>query len=223
MNEPPERPNYVKKLIIANPIPYEFFRTTGVGQSKHQAHAGSYHRAMAEAGIELGNLIAYTSILPAIAKEITLEEGIQRITHGAEVKVIQAVAHVKPDDKSRAKTAGIMWGALYLDGRYQGGLVCESNELETEKATRENVYNCLQGLFSEGSKHKKSFKELGYKMPDDKIQFISETIIADKGHYGTALAALAFVSHQLPVIEEITLRGKRRSSKLEAIVVDKGR
>jgi arginine decarboxylase len=90
-------------------IPYEFFVTQGKGESPHQIHAGSYHKAMADAGIEFGNLMSYSSMLAKISTEIPFKEGFKRIEHGAEVKIIQAAAHVDKTKGETRKCAGIIF------------------------------------------------------------------------------------------------------------------
>jgi arginine decarboxylase len=197
-------------IVIGPPIPYEFFTTQGKGESPHQIHAGSYHRAMANAGIELGNLMSYSSILPRISKEVSLEEGIRRIEHGAEVKIIQAAAHVDKTKGETRKTAGIIYARLYKNGTDIGGLVCESSELATQEETEKNLRACLEGLYDFSSKHKKSFKARGYKLGEPKL--LMETV-EPKENYGTALVALVFVSHFVPVLSQNAFIDKEEAEK----------
>ena len=58
-----------QSLLIGNRIPQTFFTTSGVGESDITVHAGSYHLALKEAGIERCNIITYSSILPGIIDE----------------------------------------------------------------------------------------------------------------------------------------------------------
>jgi arginine decarboxylase len=193
-------PSGYKGIVIAPPLPYEFFVTSGIGQSKHQIHAGSYHDAMRAAGVELGNLIPYTSILPRIAKEIPLEEGVQRIEHGAEVKVIQAAAHVDLESKLKRATSGILFAWLHPKGKRGriGGLVCEYNGNGTVDEARENLESCMDGLYRGPNRSGKTFAE-SHDLKGRR--FISATI-EPKERYGTALTALAFVSYVIPVLDQ---------------------
>ena len=50
------------ELIIGNRIPKDYFITKGTGQSDLTVHAGSYHLALKEAGVEMCNIMTYSSI-----------------------------------------------------------------------------------------------------------------------------------------------------------------
>jgi len=165
-------------IVTGSAVPYEFFITKGKGESPYQVHAGSYHRAMADAGIELGNLVAYTSILPPIAKEIPAREGIRRIGHGDRVMLIQAVSHVEKGVTSPRRTAGILFGWLYKGGIRQGGLVCEEYRFETPEETKENLEGCLKDVYVLPSRHRKSFEQRGFELKDKR--FIYETVAPEK-------------------------------------------
>jgi arginine decarboxylase len=188
-----EIPRGYTGMVKGPRIPYEFFVTQGKGESPHQIHAGSYHKAMADAGIELGNLMSYSSILPKISTEIPFKEGFKRILHGAEVKIIQAAAHVDKTKDEIRKCAGIIFARVYDGKRDIGGLVCESSDKETAEATQQNLRNCLKDLYENRSRHRpKSFKDKGYVLGEPR--FLLETV-EPKENYGTALVALTFVSH----------------------------
>ena len=60
-----------KGFIVGNRIPKDYFITSGIGQSDIAVHAGSYHLALKDAGIEMANIMTYSSILPGMATEIT--------------------------------------------------------------------------------------------------------------------------------------------------------
>ncbi|VVB81815.1 Pyruvoyl-dependent arginine decarboxylase [uncultured archaeon] len=197
-----EIPSGRKGIIMGCPIPYEFFRTTGVGENEYQIHAGSYHEAMRSAGIELGNLIPYTSILPEISREIPLEVGIRRIEHGAEVKVIQAAAHVDREKGEDRATAAILYCRLIpknsKDHRRAKGLVCEYNGNGTKEEALENLEHCLEGLYTGPNRDGFAFSE---KYDMKRTEPLIATIRPEK-RFGTALAALAFVSYFIPVLEQ---------------------
>ncbi len=61
---------FQKNLVVGNRIPRDYFVTTGSGESDITVHAGSYHLALKSAGIEMANIMTYSSILPGIANEI---------------------------------------------------------------------------------------------------------------------------------------------------------
>jgi len=181
-------------------MPKDFFETTGTGESDHQIHAGSYHFAMQQARIERANLMAYSSILPKCANRISIKEGIKQIEHGAEMKIIQAAAHVDTTTGEKCATAGIMYGLLYKKGSriHEGGLVCEYNGNETVEDARENLTACLDGLYRSKNPDGKSFSD-EYELKD--IRFLSATV-EPKKRFGTALVALAFVNYIVPVLEQ---------------------
>ena len=56
--------------LIGCRIPKDFFITKGVGESDITVHAGSYHLALRQAGIEMCNIMTYSSILPGVANII---------------------------------------------------------------------------------------------------------------------------------------------------------
>ena len=76
-------------LLIGNRIPKDYFITKGCGESNITIHAGSYHLALKTAGIEMCNIMTYSSILPAIATEI---ERPQHLYHGSVMETIMAVS-----------------------------------------------------------------------------------------------------------------------------------
>ena len=46
-------------MKIGNRVPETYFETTGSGESDVTIHAGSYHLALREAGIEMANIMTY--------------------------------------------------------------------------------------------------------------------------------------------------------------------
>lgn len=60
--------------MVANLIPNTFFITKGSGESDLELHAGSYHMALYDAGISDFNIMTYSSVLPATAKLVTMDD-----------------------------------------------------------------------------------------------------------------------------------------------------
>jgi len=193
-------PKGYKGTVTECPIPYEYFISTGTGESGDQNHAGSYHKAMRMAGVELGNLVPYTSILPPIAKEIPIEEGIKRIRHGAQVGVIQAAAHIDREKGQKRATSAILYGFLYpkgqKGGKHAGGLVCEYNGEGTPEEAIKNVNSCLDELYTGKNREGFAFS--------DKYDLVKQkplvATIEPKQRYGTAFCVLAFVSYVVPAL-----------------------
>ncbi|MHA2367018.1 MAG: pyruvoyl-dependent arginine decarboxylase, partial [Candidatus Hodarchaeales archaeon] len=74
-------------LVIGNKIPKDFFITSGYGESDICIHAGSYHLALKNAGIEKANILNYSSVLPSIANHI---ENPGSINYGSVMETIMA-------------------------------------------------------------------------------------------------------------------------------------
>lgn len=178
--------NTSRAVLVGNRIPHEFFITTGSGESDITVHAGSYHLALKDAGIECYNHLTYSSILPAIATEIAKPAAYD---HGSVAENIMAVATA---GKGQRATAGIIFGWLYEKetGRKYGGLVCEYNGNETEVEAENSLRASLRELYENGFTEKYDLKE---------IRFISKSMMPMKKH-GTALVALCFVSYEVPLL-----------------------
>ena len=174
-----------QKITIGNRVPKDYFVTSGTGQSDIQIHAGSYHLALKDAGIERHNIMTYSSILPAIANEIARPHG---LVHGSVMETISAVAHAGTGERA---TAAIAYGWLYerSTGKRHGGLVCEYNGGLTEDEAQASLLMSLQELYTNG------FEE-DYELRD--ITCHKKSIILAKKH-GTALVALCFTSYEVPL------------------------
>lgn len=181
-------------MIIPNKIPYEFFITSGVGESDLAIHAGSYHMALADAGIEKFNIMTYSSILPAQAKLIERPKEFnpsaihqdKLLEFGSVMDCIMSVAHGTKGDHIQA---GIIYGWLYhYDEKINnekkiGGIVCEYSTNEDK-----DIEPILRGLLQEI--YDRSFQ--GYILKD--VSIIKKDLEVTK-KYGTALVALCFTSY----------------------------
>ncbi|MBI9034428.1 MAG: pyruvoyl-dependent arginine decarboxylase [Bacteroidales bacterium] len=175
-----------KGLIIGNRIPKDYFITKGKGESNIAIHAGSYHLALKDAGIEMGNIMTYSSILPGISQEIAKPE---HMIHGAVMESIMAVGTC---NKGERVSAGIIFGMLYdkKTGEKYGGLVCENQGSFPVEEIEKNLMASLDELYTNG------FDEQ-FDMRD--IRVISDTLVPKK-QYGTVLIALCFTNYFYPVI-----------------------
>lgn len=179
-------------LIIGNRIPRRFYVTSGVGESDITIHAGSYHLALKQAGIEKCNIITYSSILPGIAEQI---ERPTHQVHGEVMETISAVSSVRTGERA---TAAIIWGWLYdrkTNERY-GGLVCEFNaNAEDGYLNKKDAQISLEA----------SIQELYQNGFEDQFELRDTTCVVKsfrpKKRYGTALVALCFVDYLIPIIE----------------------
>ncbi|MBI2499596.1 hypothetical protein HYV88_05120, partial [Candidatus Woesearchaeota archaeon] len=158
--------------------------TTGTGESDITVHAGSYHLALREAGIEMCNIITYSSILPGIAHEI---EKPTKFIHGSVMESIMATA---TSEKGKRTTAGIIFGWLYdkkTNEKY-GGLVCEYHGEETEAEAEENLRSSLNELYFNGYSDNFELRE---------IKLTTKSFIPKK-KYGTSIwpSVLQIISTQ---------------------------
>src|SRR3989338_6451333 len=173
-------------ILTGQRIPKDYFVTKGKGESDITVHAGSYHLALREAGIEMCNIMTYSSILPSIATEIERPE---KLTHGAVMECIMAVADAKKGERA---TAGIIYGWLFnkQTGDKYGGLVCEYHGPLTEDEVNSQLRQSLEELYTNG------YSE-DYEMKD--INLITDSMIPKK-KFGTALVSLCFTSYLFPVM-----------------------
>ena len=173
-------------ILLGNRIPKDFFVTEGTGQSDITVHAGSYHLALRDAGIEMCNIMTYSSILPAAANETAKPRA---LTHGSVMETIMAVANA--NEGTRA-TAGITWGWLFdkSTGERHGGLVCEYNGSLPEAEAQSQLEESLQELYTNG------YRE-DYQLEGTRLHLRS--FIPDK-RFGTTLVSLCFLNYLWPVL-----------------------
>jgi arginine decarboxylase len=174
------------ELIIGNRIPKDYFVTKGTGQSDLTVHAGSYHLALKAAGVEMCNIMTYSSILPGIANEIPKPA---RLVHGSVMESIFSVCTV---EKGERATAGIIYGWLYNKKTHQkyGGLVCELYGDNSIQEIERRLHASVEELYYNGYSDEFDLKDR---------RLITESFVPDK-KYGTALAALCFVNYQYPIL-----------------------
>jgi len=175
-----------KKIILGNRIPKDFFVTSGIGESDITIHAGSFHLALKDAGIEKYNIMNYSSILPAIANKI---EKPKELVHGSVMESIMACSNSR---RGQRATAGLIWGWLLNKetGEKHGGLVCEYNSHKAVKDAEETLKKSLLELY-EGFK-------IDFDLKDIEISLKS---FVPKKKFGTALVSLCFVNYEFPVLE----------------------
>ena len=178
---------FQKNLVIGNRIPKDYFVSTGSGESDITVHAGSYHLALKSAGIEMANIMTYSSILPGIANEISKPS---HITHGAVYECIMAVAN---GHKGDLLNAGIIYGWLYdkISQERFGGLVCEHNGNYSDDEIKQKLNDSLKELYTNGFNDRYDLRN---------IKHITQSCIPEK-KYGTALVAMCFTSYVYPVLE----------------------
>jgi arginine decarboxylase len=173
-------------MLIKNRVPHHFFRTRGSGESDITVHAGSYHLALRDAGIEMANIMMYSSILPASAEEIE-----QKDWHPVHGEVMESIVCDATCELGSTATAGIITGILVAtDGTVIGGLVCEQSGSDPE-----HVEELLRAALNE--LHQNGYEQ--YALKD--VQLDMQTVTPEK-RYGTALVAVCFTSYDITTLEQ---------------------
>ncbi|MFH0711205.1 MAG: pyruvoyl-dependent arginine decarboxylase [Candidatus Aenigmatarchaeota archaeon] len=176
------------EIVTSNRIPKDFFITTGVGESDITVHAGSYHLALKEAGIERCNIMVYSSILPGIATEIQKPPQ-DKLVHGSVLESIMANA---TGNKGERVTAGVIFGWLFdkNTGKKYGGLVCEYHGSGKEEECVDSLKASLREMYENGYSDQFGMKD---------IRVVTKSFVPKK-KFGSALVALCFVNYVFPVI-----------------------
>jgi arginine decarboxylase len=174
-------------LLLGNRIPHEFFTTKGSGESDITIHAGSFHLALCDAGIGMKNIVTYSSVLPAEARQIAMPENMKQ---GDVMEVIMAAGHCRKGERITAGMA-IAWLYERNSGVKFGGLVCELSGNYPVEEIEEKLNESMQEIYHHGYD--------AYKLGD--LQLITETFVPHK-QYGTALVALCFNSYIFPVLDK---------------------
>ena len=167
-----------------NRIPHEFFVTKGSGCSELALHPGSYHMALYDAGIHEYNIMNYSSVLPATAKLVTLDE-VNLPPFGSELCTIMAHADGMYGEHI---SAGIIYAWMYKDEECEekvGGIVCELSGYFDVESLEKRLYSVIEDM------HNKTFKKYFLGEP----QVITESITIDK-RYGSAIVAMCFVNYK---------------------------
>lgn len=177
-------------IKVGNRVPHEYFLTEGSGESDITVHAGSYHLALREAGIEMANQIKYSSILPGSAVEIARPTH-QEFVHGEVMETITAEATC---EYGSTATAGLIFGWLYdkVSGGRHGALVCEYGGSLKNGAAEQHLREMLKELHTNGYEH--------FDLRDINIR--TRTIEPVK-MYGTAIVAICFTSYLVPFTKNV--------------------
>jgi arginine decarboxylase len=169
-------------MLIGNRIPYEYFITSGIGESDITIHAGSFDQALKDAGIHNANIITYSSIMPRKARKVEKKE----LEFGSVAETIMAVAN---GEKGQRVTAGLIIGWVYDDKNNKiGGLVAEYHGNDEEEKAKDILKECIKEMF-------KSRFSSNYKL--DNIEIYTRSFVPKK-KYGTAIVAIVFVSYEYP-------------------------
>ena len=175
----------LQNVVIGCRIPKDYFVTKGKGESDIAVHAGSYHLALKDAGIEKFNIMTYSSILPGIATEI------QRPTDGIHGSVMETICAVATSPQGQRATASIIYGWLFdkETGQRYGGLVCEQNGSISKEDIESQLRLSLNELYVNGFSEKYDLKN---------IRITTESFVPQK-KFGTSIVAICFTNYVVPV------------------------
>lgn len=211
----------MKQLILGNRVPYEYFITSGSGESNVGSEGlpyetGSYDEALTKGGIENANIIEYTSVIPTSAKQISKEEGLKRIRWGEVLECIKAQAN---GDKGKFISCAVMTTDVYdPNGNFLGGFACEYSGSGTKEQAEKSLEGSIDGIIerrnfgktNSGAKmYEDNVTDKGYKYHPGKL-FLYEGLDVKDDH-GTVLTAICFVSYIYPDLSES--RGGRRKTR----------
>jgi len=204
----------MKDIILGNRVPYEYFITSGVGESDAGSvglpyETGSYDEALTKAGIENANVIEYTSVIPTHACEITKEAGLKRLQWGEVLECIKAQAN---GPKGSFISSAVMTTTVKdPSGKYLGGFACEysgkGTRPQAEKSLEDSITGIIErrnyGTIKGGAKlYQENVTDKGYTIYPGKI-FVYEGLKVKK-HHGTVLTSICFVSYKFPVLKSAT-------------------
>lgn len=211
--------------LLGNRLPYEYFITQGKGESNAGSkglpyETGSYDAALFNAGIQNANVIEYTSVMPTESKEISREEGLQRLQWGEVLECIKAQANGKRGSKISA--AVITTSVTDPKGKYLGGFACEYSGSGTKedagKSLMDSIVGMIErrgyGIMKNPSLFQDNITDKGYKIHPGK-HFVYEDLKVTKEH-GSVFTAICFVSYMFPVLKSQS-RGNQNKSRLQSI------
>lgn len=202
----------MKNIILGNRVPYEYFITSGKGESNAGSEGlpyetGSYDEALTNAGIENANVIEYTSVIPTHAKQISKEEGLKRIQWGEVLECIKAQAN---GPKGKYISSAVMTTEVTdPQGKYLGGFACEYSGSGTKKEAEKSLEKSITGIIERrnmgkitgGAKlYENNKTDKGYVIHPGKI-FVYEGLKV-KEHHGTVLTSICFVSYKFPMLQK---------------------
>ena len=194
-------------MIISNRLPYEYFITTGKGESDAGSkglpfETGSYDAALNDAGIEDANMMVYTSVIPTEAKEISKEEGLSRIKWGQVIESIKAQGNGR---KGERITAAVMITSVHdPNGKYLGGFACEYSGSGDKKAAADSLLVSVRGMIqrrgygtmpADRAVGRDCTTSSGYVIHPGK-RFVVDTLDVKK-KAGSVLAAICFMSFRV--------------------------
>jgi pyruvoyl-dependent arginine decarboxylase len=209
-------------IILGNRVPYEYFITTGKGESSAGSEGlpyetGSYDAALNDAGIENTNVIEYTSVMPTEAKEISREDGLKRIQWGEVLECIKAQSNGKKGSKI---SAAVMTTTITdPKGKYLGGFACEYSGSGSRKDAETSLSESISGMIKRRGygnikgniqMYKDNKTDAGFIIYPGKV-FVYDHLEVVQEH-GSVFTAICFVSYKFPTLTK-SVRGSSATRK----------
>ena len=197
----------MKYNVLGNRIPYEYFITSGKGESDAGSaglpyETGSYDAALNDAGIQNANVIEYTSVIPPESIQIPKNNGLKRIHWGEVLECIKAQAN---GIQGSFISAAVMVTTINdPNGKYLGGFAVEysgsGNKNDCENSLMESIIDMIKrrgyGTIDKPTIYKNNITSKGYTVHPGKI-FVYDSLRVSKQH-GTVFTAICFCSHIYP-------------------------
>ena len=199
-------------IILGNRVPYEYFLTTGKGESNAGSEGlpyetGSYDAALNDAGIQNTNVIEYTSVMPIESKEINKEEGLKRIQWGEVLECIKA----QSNGKRGSKISAAVMTTTIVDprGKFLGGFACEYSGSGTKKEAEKSLSESISGMIKrrgyghikgDVQMYKDNKTDTGYIIHPGKIFVYNDLVVVQE--HGTVFTAICFVSYKFPTLSK---------------------
>jgi arginine decarboxylase len=210
-------------IILGNRVPYEYFITSGKGESNAGSaglpyETGSYDAALNDAGIQNTNVIEYTSVMPTESKEITKEEGLKRLQWGEVLECIKAQANGKRGSKI---SAAVMTTTIVdPKGKFLGGFACEYSGAGTKKEAESSLSESISGMIKRRGYgningdiqiYKDNKTDTGYIIHPGKI-FVYDFLDVKEEH-GSVFTVICFVSYRFPTLTEAKTTRKPQKTR----------
>ncbi|MGK4008298.1 pyruvoyl-dependent arginine decarboxylase [Sorangium sp. So ce1036] len=186
-----QEPNYLTR------VPLAYFVTSGYGDTDHGGgldpwETGAFDLALAMAGIENFNIVLCSSVIPPESYEIPLEAARPHFRHGAVMEVIMASMNGRAGE---TVTAGL--GRVHVrerrTGARVGGFAAEYKGHDDPATVARALRHELEGIALRR-----------YDAAEVDLEF-DEPAIASRevqNRYGTAIAALCWLTYALPELTE---------------------
>jgi len=186
-----------KGFVTGCRIPKAYFCTSGFGETDSGGgvdpwETGSYDLALEAAGICDFNVMKYTSVMPPESHEVNQNEARLHYVHGAVTEAIMSQINGVQGDRLSVGVARCQV-TRKSDGKSIGGYAAEYEGHATEADVKKILTQDLTEIFERRFSHDE------YEMtPPSFTVLVGEVTKA----FGTALAAICFVSYINPIIVE---------------------